>query len=79
MNKTEAQKAYDAGHRLGQGGVQWPDSVPEELRSPSVRHCPFDLGDPQRGAWLKGLKAALRVPREDPADIIKQIDEELAR
>ena len=69
------EKAYKAGRALP--SVQWPDDASDEQRTPGPHHCPFSPGDPQREQWLQGLRDALTGPTQDPATIIKQIDDEL--
>lgn len=75
MNKTEAEKAYKAGYALP--SVQWPEDATDRQRTPGVHHCPFSEGDPQRGEWLKGLRDALEGPAQDPATILREINDEL--
>lgn len=75
LSKKDAEKAYKAGYALP--SVQWPEGATDEQRTPGVHHCPFSEGDPQRVEWLKGLKDALGAPTQDPASILKEIDDEL--
>jgi hypothetical protein len=74
--KSAEEQAYNGGRSLA-SVTEWPDSVPAELRGPGLHHCPFAEGDPQREHWLQGLRDGLDEPRPDPADVLKQIDDEL--
>lgn len=70
-----AERAYKAGYRLP--AVEWREGATDEQRTPGVHHCPFAPGDPLRDEWLRGLKAALEAPTQDPATIIREINDEL--
>lgn len=77
MTKAEAQAAYEAG-RWSVSIIWPPDSaVPAERQVPGAHHCPFEVGDPQRVEWLKGLEAALGGDRYDPATILRHVREEI--
>ena len=93
--KAALEKAYQAGRALpsidwdpaiqlhddlGKGtGIEPGDEAEAKLRTPGVHHCPFAEGDPQRDAWLRGLRDRLKEPTEDPATIVAAIDKELKR
>ena len=75
MSESAAKKAYKAGYALPT--VVWPPDATAEQRTPGVHHCPFAPGDPQREAWLKGLRDKLSEPTKDPSAVLKEIEGEL--
>jgi hypothetical protein len=78
LTKQAEEKAYRAGASLLT--VIWPEDTPADT-SVGLHHCPFSEGDPQRAAWLRGLKDALKK-REDEEkarrSTLAAIDKELA-
>lgn len=75
MTKREEQKAYQAGRALLT--VQWPDDTPVDTRL-GEHHCPFAAGDPQRAAWMRGLRDALnaQIDEKERAELLKRLDRE---
>lgn len=57
MTRLAERKAYDAGRALPR--VAWPDDATDDQKRLGEHHCPFAEGDPQRDAWLRGLRDAL--------------------
>lgn len=72
---AELSKPFKAGYALP--SVQWPEEATDEQRTPGMHHCPFAPGTEERKEWAEGLKAALGEPTKDPAEILKEIDDEL--
>lgn len=72
---TKAEKmAYDAGRRLP--SFDFGEDATEEQRTLGEHHCPFERGDPQRDAWLRGVRDGLGDTKER-ASLAKRLDEEI--
>lgn len=59
MADLAQDKAYRAGYACAMT-IQWPPEVADDKRHPGPHHCPFAEGDPQRDAWLRGLRDGWR-------------------
>jgi len=79
VNQKAERMAYDAGRASVR--ITWPDddSVTDEQRRVGEHHCPFASGDPQREAWLRGLRDGLTEGIDDTErdKLLKRIDEEV--
>lgn len=77
MSAKAQRMAYDAGRALPR--VEWPDEIPVEQRQVGEHHCPFAEGDPQREAWLRGLRDSLSEQLDDKAraQLLKRIEDEV--
>lgn len=75
MDREAERMAYDAGRSLPR--VLWDeDDDPPEI---GERHCPFADGDPQKDAWLRGLRDAVesQLPARDRANLIRRINDKV--